>query len=380
MMSRKDLETVNMTGGLVSLTILRRSWQYRQWYLYSFIVCTASAFFFLRYAEPQYQAKALLLIRDDSRGTDFGDAALMEEFGFSRVKSNVDNEVEILKSRSLMQGVIEDLQLNVQYLATGRLKTTELYDKSPVRLVFLRASDIRKPETYQLNILDDKRYRLSTPNQHFTGNFQDTISLPQGTAILTRTRFRPSIADQYSIRLCTQEEAIRKHSHALTISATNKTASMVNLSLTDEVPARGQALLRRLISNYVRASIEEKNRVADSTISFIGRNLIEVSRELAFIEKAIEHFRRRNELVNMDEHSRLILQAKDQYADDENKLLVRLKVVELLEKDFQRIPIISSLRPYFSMIRILLRLHGGIMRCRFFAKRCYRRHPTCIRR
>jgi tyrosine-protein kinase Etk/Wzc len=73
---------------------------------------------------PEYKISASLLIRDDSRGADFGDAALLESLGVSTRKSSVDNEVQVLKSRTLMERVS-------QRLAADLSSTTQLARSKP---------------------------------------------------------------------------------------------------------------------------------------------------------------------------------------------------------------------------------------------------------
>ena len=48
------------------------------------------------------------------------------------VVSNVENELYILKSRSLVREVINRLNLHVSYIAEGRIKSRDLYTQSPV--------------------------------------------------------------------------------------------------------------------------------------------------------------------------------------------------------------------------------------------------------
>src|SRR5690606_18689594 len=47
----------------------------------------------------------------------------------------VENEIEILRSRNLMEQVVKDLKLEVSYSMSSGLKTLDLYKKSPFRVV-----------------------------------------------------------------------------------------------------------------------------------------------------------------------------------------------------------------------------------------------------
>src|SRR4051812_8541079 len=74
------------------------------WYIYvlSFIICISLAWLYLRYATPEYKVQAKILITDDKKGSDMPGKEMFAQLDMFSGKSSVDNEVEILKSRSLM--------------------------------------------------------------------------------------------------------------------------------------------------------------------------------------------------------------------------------------------------------------------------------------
>ncbi|GGC13159.1 GumC family protein [Dyadobacter sediminis] len=338
-MQRKYLEEVTNTkadisGAFSHVLFLHTIWHYRFWVLISVAFSTSAAWIYLRYATPQFQVTASILIRDDSKGTQLGDKTL-ENLGFFTPESNVDNEIEVLKSRTLMESVINDLQLYTQYHASGRIKTTELYEKSPFQLTFLNHKEDpagkKNVSTYDVSLGNKNRFILSGHSVHINGTFGDTVCLPQGKAILDRTIQPFAAEDKYAITVSDKDQLVEKYSKGLSVSATNKMVSMVSFSLNEVLPAKGEAILERLISNYLQASIHDKNRMADSTLAFINQNLDEVSRELTSIEKQIEHFRRANHLTDKDENVRQLLVRSDRYTLDRNNLSIQMKVVRALQ-------------------------------------------------
>lgn len=322
------------SGAFASILFLHTIWHHRFWLLISVTFSTSATLVYLRYAAPQFRITASILIRDESKGTQFGDETL-ENLGLSVYKSNVDNEVEVLKSRTLMESVIHDLQLYTQYYASGRIKTTELYEKSPFKLLFLNYTENpagkKYVANYSLNLKNRNRYILSGNSVHLEGTFGDTVFLPQGKAIISRTTHPYVPEDKYTVTISHKDQLVEKYSKGLTVSATNKMVSMVNFSLDETLPAKGEAILEKLISNYLLASIQDKNRMADSTLAFINQNLDEVSRELTGIEKQIENFRKANHLTHKDENVRQLLIKSDKYALDRTNLSIQMKIVRALQ-------------------------------------------------
>lgn len=304
------------------------------WILLSIAICLTGGLLYLRYATPRFEITASILVKDDTKGTDLGEAAILENLGLSAGKSNVDNEVEILKSRTLMEKVVADLQLNVSYFAKGKIKTTELFETSPVKLRFLTPPLLKNktnPVNYILDISKSKKFTLTNDDKTWQRKFGDTLILPEGRAILTKTTNpKPLNGDSYVISISQADEAAKKYSQALHVAATNKQVSVITLKLTDILPLKGEVILSKLIDNYLKASITDKNRIADSTITFIDQNLALVTQELTGIEKQIENYRITNQITDLPEQSRLLLTNKSLDEKEQTDLEVQLSIIESL--------------------------------------------------
>ena len=70
------------------------------WFLISPMLSVLLGLAFLRYKTPRYIITASLLVQDDSRSSDFQETALLEQLGLPDATSSVENETEILKSRT----------------------------------------------------------------------------------------------------------------------------------------------------------------------------------------------------------------------------------------------------------------------------------------
>jgi tyrosine-protein kinase Etk/Wzc len=292
---------------------------------------------FLRYKTPHYDITASLLVRDDSRGSDFHETALLEELGLPSATSSVENEIEILKSRTLLSQVIEDLHLTTQYFASGNLKTAELYEKTPYKIRFFEPRSA-KPGIYRITRENGISFTLQTPDGACKGTFGRKLKLLHGLAIIDTTHFKPASGYQYSFEISRSETILGDYARVLNVQAPNKTASLVNLSVQDALPRKGEAILKQLIARYQKASIEEKNKIADNTIAFINANLTRVSSELIKVERDIEHFRKRHKVIDLMEDSRQALQKHTANASKEKELTVHLKIIRLLEAHLQENP------------------------------------------
>ncbi|SEJ43805.1 Chain length determinant protein [Dyadobacter sp. SG02] len=205
------------------------------WFLIAPLVSVLLGLAFLRYKTPHYTITASLMVGDDSRGSDFHETALLEELGLPDATSSVENEIEILKSRTLLSQVIGDLHLTTQYLASGHLKTTELYEKTPYKIRFIESRPIR-PGTYRITRDTDSTFTLETSTGNYKGKFGLQLMLPHGLAIVDTTGFKPASDYQYSFKISGSETVLDHYARLLSIQTPNKTASLVNLTVQDVLP------------------------------------------------------------------------------------------------------------------------------------------------
>ena len=129
--------------------------------LISLVTCLVIAWLYLRYTTSIYTIVASILVRDDTKGTDLGESIMIENFGLAKGKSNLDNEIEILKSRTLMENVVKDLHLTVSYYAKEKVKTTEVYNKSPFSLVVIQPSThVKFEEPWHLEFKEKQKFKF----------------------------------------------------------------------------------------------------------------------------------------------------------------------------------------------------------------------------
>jgi tyrosine-protein kinase Etk/Wzc len=95
------------------------------------VLCLFIAFIYLRYTQPIYQITGTLLIKDDKKGPMSKAGDLLDEidlFGGSKI---VENEMDILKSKTLMRKVVDLLFQDIQNFQLHTEQYASPWDKNP---------------------------------------------------------------------------------------------------------------------------------------------------------------------------------------------------------------------------------------------------------
>lgn len=316
------------------------------WFVASVLFCVVCAFAYLKVATPVYNVSATVLIKDEDKGGGATMASELEKMGLGgmmNTKSNVDNEVEVLKSKSLALEVVEQLNLYVSYQNEDSWISKEMYRTSPV-LVSLtpqEADQLPKPMKVKMNLLapgkmdveievGEKKYQKHLdklpavfPTDEGTVAFlanSDTLVGKWGEVQhVTATIAKPmSVAKGYSA--------------ALSIAPTSKTTSVVNISLQNSSTQRGKDFINKLIEVYNINTNNDKNEVAQKTAEFIDERIAIISKELGSTEQDLETFKRTAGITDLKSEAEIALTGNAEY----EKRRVENQTQISLVKDLQR--------------------------------------------
>ena len=215
------------------------------------------AWFYLRITPPMYEATASILLKDESK--DYGKSKMDQTLDPLSDNKLIENEVVVLKSKTIMQDVIKNLGLYASFFEEGEMGPRPAYTTSPVMIEAANPDEIKMvkkmpftfSESDSMVIIGSKKYALDTfvktdygvikfvPNKHF-----QTAALKP----LYFSMLRPKVgAEGYSARL--------------TIGST-KQNTVVTLTFKDGVPERAEDVLNEVIAVYNKATLNDKMRLA----------------------------------------------------------------------------------------------------------------------
>jgi tyrosine-protein kinase Etk/Wzc len=302
------------------------------WLLFSIAIFIGLAFLYTTYAKPMYHISSRVLVNDEKKGGGLaaGTDMLGDLGGLLGGKSTVDNEAEILKTRELMEHVVEDMELNITYSKSVKFKDVQVY-KAPFTIKPINLLDTVVDTHMEVKLLGPEKLGLHSDDLDTTVTFNKAMMLP-GIGFIEIVK-NPDVSfatDQYSFDIVNRDKKVNELIDALTVTVSNKLVTIVDLTFNYPNPKKGEDILNKLIFNYVQGNLKDKNEVADSTIAFIHRRLLIIGSELGSAEGNIEGFKRKNNLADMTEQGKLLVATSAQYVNDLAKVTTQISVVNSL--------------------------------------------------
>src|SRR6476661_4454425 len=213
---------------------------------------------YLRYALPVYETTASVLIKDEKKGLD--DSKIMESLNIFSPNNIVENEIEVLQSRGLMNGVVNALHLYAPVFSEGHVRSVTAYTSSPIVVEAFNpdALDTTLGENKIYFKYDSSKKLVNIENKNYPLN--QWVNTSYGKL---RFNVNPNLKSAeektFYFKIVAPKEITTSILRHLDVTAPNKLATIVQLVLKDESPKRGEDILNELINEYNKASIDDKN-------------------------------------------------------------------------------------------------------------------------
>ena len=290
---------------------------------------------YLYNATKFYGATTELLIKPQK--DPFKDA-LSESLPSAPRKEDIANEVKIIKSTKLIDETINKLNLDIGYYIEGRIKTGEVYKGTPFTVVGKLTDKSLYNVPFEIKILNQQSFIVEINTDDYKFKRQSKFGVPvinekfsfivnPDSTIINRNTKISEIP--YIFKFKDHDKLIKKYQDALTIEK-DQTATVIKISLEDEVEDKAVDFLNTLINNYIENSVEVQKTVNENTVRFIDAQLADVENQLNNVESNLESFQKSRTTLNLGEESGMLFQRVVDFDSEKARMNIQLKSVDMM--------------------------------------------------
>lgn len=348
---------------------------YHKWFIL-ILTCLSSALTLI-YAlnlPPRYTSTALIQVDNQ-----LGSANSMQQmlgnigttFAASLQVSPADIEIALIKSRFILQSVIESLKLNLSvkpyYFPFIGKRIAELHDSHTLRNPFLHLNQFAwGGELIQLqkivihnNNNDELFYLRADDENHYSLLSHDGRLLLQGqvgklakspnhsaiTAEMLVSKLKANQGTYFKINLKHDDDVLKTLALGLAINdlgEKSKTKTgVLQLSFQGRDPEFIAQVLNKIIDFAIQRNIEKKSAEASKTLDFLNRQLPHVHKSLEAAETNLNLYRAKNGTIDISQEAKNMLM---QLSTIEQSIAeFKLKKVEMLQELTPQHPYVISL-------------------------------------
>ena len=329
------------------------------WFVGAVVACLIAAWVYLHVSTPVYNISATVLIKDDKKGGSAGMLSGLESLGLDGMISssqNIDNEIEVLRSKTIVKEVVEDLGLYISYTDEDEFPSRNMYKTSPVQVSLTpqEADLLEEPMIVKMALqpqgsmdvtvkIDDDEYQkhfeklpavfptdkgtlafFLTPDSVLSSKrtLEETTNLEKTTRNITATINKPLAVAKWCCK-------------NMTIEPTSKTTSVAVISLKNSNVQRGKDFINKLLEMYNINTNNDKNEVAQKTAEFINERIGIISKELGSTEKDLESFKRGAGITDLTSDAQIALTGSAEYEKKRVENQTQINLLQDLQKYMQ---------------------------------------------
>ncbi|MEO5563078.1 MAG: polysaccharide biosynthesis tyrosine autokinase, partial [Chitinophagaceae bacterium] len=287
-----------------------------------------AAWFYLHKTAPQYEITAAIMLKDEKKGSSDGEMInSMDQLAGNKI---VENELEVLKSRTLMANVVRNLNLYASFFEEDKLIPKSAYTTSPILIQSADPDGLKVAQKVKFEFSDKdsqvvigaKKFPL---NQLVQTDFGQLKFIPNKN--FTHKAEKPLYFNIENSKA--QTAALQGGLKAVPPS---KLTTVVILKIRDTDPTRGEDILNELIAAYNKATLDDKNRLAANTSAFVEDRLGDMEKELKNIEQQAQSYKATRGAVDIGQQGQLFLKNVSENDQKVSDVKMQMAVLDQVEK------------------------------------------------
>lgn len=282
-------------GGLSIRDIFFKYIRFLPAFLISIAVALLGAFLYLRYTTPIYRASGTItFIEEKGRGDK------LDEIFNSNKTQDVLAEIEVLKSKPLMERVVSSLGLQTTYNAVGKIKTLNIYKSCPFRMDILSITDSLRSFSMAIKFVDDQHFQINNESTLYSFGQQFQNAYGRFSMKPAGQEFGSAKGKEFNVSWNPSPIVATWYAPMIRVSPKIVGSNIYNISIDISNQQLGVDIINQLMREYQVFNLEEKNRATRGVLSFVNDRLDFLQRDIDSIKVRLRNYRKENGITNIE--------------------------------------------------------------------------------
>lgn len=355
------------------------------WFVLSISITVTAGFLYLRYTTPVFEIGSSILI-DEAQDNVAQNVLSKLDPQNDKSKVNLFNEQVVLQSQDMIAKVVDSLALNVRYWARGRIKETEIYKESPIKVVFDTTGLTGGTVELKIKQVMEGQFEVTYGGTTDKVLYDTWVRKPYGRFKIMYTNGvgvnRGYLkSTEFIVKAEPRVAAIGRVTGMFTVALNDGRTSLLGLSYTDNIPQRGVDFMNVLIYFYQKNELENINKKAEKTRAFLKAKKANIKDELRFIDSMQVDIKLNNDIVDPTAQTEQFMSAKTASETKMDELLMAKQSLESMKRTVMgmstsRFSILSIASEDATLAQLIATHNEIVVKREAFARSVGPEHPT----
>ncbi len=320
-------------------------------YIASLVISIIIAYLTNRYLPKQYEVNASIISVQNETSSVLSSNELFTGLDALQQNNNIENEINNLKSFARVSSTISKLNIETGYYTEKDKffkEPEELYKKSPFTVNVDRSHLQPIGNKFYITLVSDSTFILSTENNDISlYNYLDNEIVTNGLPINIDTvcrfnhtietplfKFSVTYNKEFSSKLLDKERRFyfefyhldlltKEYYKRLEAGRASSMSSILTLQYSGENIEKVITFLNTYLNAYFEESLNRKNKIARSTITFIDDQLLEISDSLSASESLLRNYRSDNQITDLSFQGQQLYESLQNIESERSELQVQ---------------------------------------------------------
>ncbi|MEI2709183.1 MAG: Wzz/FepE/Etk N-terminal domain-containing protein [Chitinophagaceae bacterium] len=230
-------------------------------FVLSLVIFLGSALMYIRYKVPIYRASVQVLVNNPLSNQAQPDLISQAVSGVRSI--NLENEMQLIRSKEILERVVKKGNYNITYAKEGNIKTFDAYTAAPFTFIPLKVADSGRIFQIKLVSIDNVGGKIELPKGKIDFKWNDSLNINQFAFRLMKngTSIEQS-SDPYIVKWKPTSYAASELQGRISISTLSTKTSILILSIIGENRRKGEDILNHLVQEIISSDIELKKEMS----------------------------------------------------------------------------------------------------------------------
>ena len=314
-------------------------WKY---FLLSLIICLFIAFIYTRYSSEVFKTTAKIKILDKKDSAlELPSAADL----FSSSKINLENELEVIKSYSILEQVVKNQNLTTSVSAHGAIMNPLVTDY-PFTITPLITEENITEMVFKIVLKENSLEVTDYANNENKYLFKDFSSFGKKHYLpfeISNIENNYIVNSSFDVSFQSLENTVMSLKEDIKVDPVGKMSDIISITYNSTNSKYAKTVLNELVRVFNNDGIKDRQLIHKRTINFVNERYTYLSSELDSIELSKQFFKMNNNLVDLKVNSKISLNkssiSEDVVFSNENQISLISSLLDVLaELNFELLP------------------------------------------
>ena len=268
--------------------ILRR----RKTFAWGFLTVFILAILYTFLMKPVYEASSMLHVKDEK-----SKAGILGELSLSTTNP-VNTEIEILKSRTNAENVVQRLHLNWGITKKSKGLTFSILEFK---------SDAEEPK-YKIELTGAETYKVTDDDGKTVGEGKSGVMMQKEGFRLLLDNIKGEAGNSFRVELLSADGIVEALRSQIKASEAGRMTSIIKVSYQNTDPVLARDVVNTLIQSYLEQSVGFKSEEAGRAVGFVQEQLENLRGELDKAEKNLQTYKSASGVMMLDSEAEALIQ------------------------------------------------------------------------